>query len=152
MPDASTGATGFDGDTGRSTVESEASVQARADKEDYLKDATTDAAINAYKTLKDSYTKAAHGGSEARAQLWMTMDSRFRANPDTLAASPDEIIVRAYHQVVKRKNTFEDSMTGQDRSKYGKYTYRYSPATKEITIRSKYPPPGTLLYEGPVLY
>jgi hypothetical protein len=148
---ARTGATGFDEHTGRSTVESEASVQARADKEEYLRDANTQAAINTYIALKDSYTKAAHGGSEARAQQWMLMDNKFRANPDDAPGSADETTIRDYHQVLKRKRQFETAMTDQNRTKYGKYVYQYSEKTRQLTILSKYPPPGTLLYQGPLL-
>lgn len=147
---ARTGATGFDEETGRSTVESEASVQARADKEDYMRLLATQNAINDYVALKDSYTKAAHGGSELRAQAWLVMDGRFRANPDLVAGNPDEAKVRAYHQVLKKKKEYEDTMTDQDRTKYGKYVYTYS-SKDGLTIFSKYPKPGVVLYNGALL-
>ena len=147
---ARTGATGFDERTGGSTVESEASVLARADKDDFLRLAATQTDINDYIALKDSYTKAAHGGSEARALAWLAMDGRFRDNPDLVAANLDEAKVRAYHQVLRRKAAYEANMQGQDRSKYGKYVYTYS-AEDQLTIYSKYPKPGVPLYHGPLL-
>lgn len=148
---ARTGATGFDTQTGRSTVESEAAVQARADREDYLRDANTLGAIAAFTTLKDTYTKSAHGGSEARAKLWGPMEMKFRMNPDAVAVGADETIIRAYFQVVKIKNEYAAMMDGQDKTKYGKYVYKYSDKTHELTIMSKYPPPGTVLYQGALL-
>ncbi len=146
---ARTGATGFD-EGGRSTVESEASVQARADNEDYLRLAATQTAINEYIALKDSYTKALHGGSEDRARAWMVMDDRFKANPDLAATNADEAKIRAYRQVVKTKNEYQSSMAGQDKGKYGKYVFTYSP-NNGLAILSKYPNPGVLLYNGPLL-
>ena len=147
---ARTGATGFDEHTGRSTVESEASVQARADNEDFLRLVATQTAIDDYKNLKDSYTKAAHGGSEERARAWLQMDNNFRANPDLAASNPDEAGIKAYHQVLKTKNAYQDAMGGQDRTKYGKYIYAYTPKDG-LTIFSKYPKPGVVLYHGPLL-
>lgn len=147
---ARTGATGFDTDTGRSTVESEASVQARADKEDFLRLLATQTAIDDYKNLKDTYTKSAFGGSETRAQLWMQMDQKFRANPDAAAAGADETKVRDYHRVLRTKAGYEDAMQMQDRTKYGKYVYTYS-SGKGLTIFSKYPKPGVVLYQGPLI-
>ena len=144
---ARTGATGFDSETGRSTVESEASVQARADKDDFLRLVATQTAITDYTTLKDSYTKAAYGGSEARARAWLAMDGRFRANPETVANNPDEVKVRAYHQVLKTKTAYEAALASQDKTKYGKYVYTYSPS-EGLTIYSKYPKPGVALYHG----
>jgi len=123
---ARTGATGFDTQTGRSTVESEASVRASADKDEYLRDVNTLAAITDYTNLKDSYNKSAHGGSQVRAQLWIPLEMKFRNNPDAVAVGAEETTIRAYFQVVKRKNEFADAMMGQDRTKYGKYVYKYS--------------------------
>jgi len=147
---ARTGATGFDEHTGRSMVESESSVLARADREDFLRLAQTQTQIADYVALKDSYTKAASGGSEARSLLWMAMDGKFRANPNLVAAGTDEVKVRAYHQIVEAKNAFQAATTGQDKNKYGKYVYTYS-SKDGLTILSKYPKPGVVLYKGDLI-
>ncbi|HSU58565.1 MAG TPA: hypothetical protein VLI55_04570 [Bryobacteraceae bacterium] len=147
---ARTGATGFDTHTGRSMVETEASVLAHADQEEYLRLGESQAIIDNYKRLKDSYTKAASGGSEERAGRFLAMDTKFRQNPDAPTVSGPEVMIKSYAQLLRRKEGYQNIISANgDRSKYGKYGYTYENSL--LTIFAKYPEPGVVLHSGGLL-
>jgi hypothetical protein len=147
---ARTGAVQMDPATGRSMVETEESVNARADQEDFLRAREEEDVFNDYKDLKARMTTTAGGANEATAQRWMDLNARYKATADAAAVTDEERIIRTYCQAVKRKQEFQGIMEANpDKSKYGKIVYLY--ANNVLTIRCKYPQPGVNLYSGPLL-
>ena len=147
---ARTGAVQMDPVSGRSMVETEEAVNARADQEDFLRAREEDDVFSEYKDLKARMTTSAGGANEATAQRWMELNARYKATPDAAGVSDEERVIKTYCQAVKRKQEFQAIMEANpDKSKYGKIVYLY--ANNVLTIRCKYPKPGVNLYSGPLL-
>lgn len=161
---ARTGAVAFDANTGKSSVEQEASIDISLDKEEFLRAPKTQAAIDNWKAYKDAALaalKAAESagktGMHSDYKKWQAADQKFKSAPDKttgLFASRMEKSSKAYHQVIAQKNAMEQRKHQyQDLAKYGKIVYAKTPAG--ITIISKYGNqkdvgPGTVLYSGPL--
>jgi len=147
---ARTGAVQMDPSTGHSMVESEESVNARADQEDFLRAREEEAVFDNIKDLKTRMTTRAGGASEESAQRWMALEARYKATPDAAANTDEERIIKAYQQAVRRKKEYQAIMDGNpDKTKFGKIVYTYS--DNVLIIRCKYPEPGVNLYSGPLL-
>ena len=147
---ARTGAVQMDPSTGHSMVESEESVNARADQEDFLRAREEEAVFDNIKDLKARMTSRAGGASEESAQRWMALEARYKATPDAAANTDEERIIKAYQQAVRRKKEYQAIMDGNpDKTKFGKIVYTYS--DNVLIIRCKYPEPGVNLYSGPLL-
>jgi len=147
---ARTGAVQMDPSTGHSMVESEESVNARADQEDFLRAREEEAVFDNIKDLKARMTTKAGGASEESAQRWMALEARYKATPDAAANTDEERIIKTYQQAVRRKKEYQAIMDGNpDKTKFGKIVYTYS--DNVLIIRCKYPEPGVNLYSGPLL-
>jgi len=147
---ARTGAVQMDPSTGHSMVESEESVNARADQEDFLRAREEEAVFDNIKDLKTRMTTRAGGASEESAQRWMALEARYKATPDAAANTDEERIIKTYQQAVRRKKEYQAIMDGNpDKTKFGKIVYTYS--DNVLIIRCKYPEPGVNLYSGPLL-
>ncbi len=147
---ARTGAVQMDPSTGHSMVESEESVNAHADQEDFLRAREEEGVFDSIKDLKTRMTTRAGGASEESAQLWMALEARYKATPDAAANTDEERIIRTYHQALRRKKEYQAVMEANpDKTKFGKIVYSYSDDV--LIIRCKYPLPGVNLYSGPLL-
>ena len=147
---ARTGAVQMDPSTGHSMVESEESVNAHADQEDFLRAREEEAVFDNIKDLKARMTTKAGGASEESAQRWMALEARYKATPDAAANTDEERIIKTYQQAVRRKKEYQAIMDGNpDKTKFGKIVYTYS--DNVLIIRCKYPEPGVNLYSGPLL-
>jgi hypothetical protein len=159
---ARTGAVGFDAETGQSSVEQEAAIDIALDKEEFLRDPKTQAAIDKWKAYKDAAMAkgraadaAGKTGMHRDVKKWLDVDQKFKTNPDKSTgtfASGLEKAGKAYHQVIAQKNAFEQrKFQYQDLKKYGKLVYLKT--ASGIRIINKYGNqkdigPGTVLYSG----
>jgi hypothetical protein len=162
---ARTGAVQFDDKTGVSSVQQEAQIDIALDKEEYLRSAKVQKTIDEWKKFKDeqlaAYKVSLGAGKTSEPSLvkkFNAADKKFRDNPDAstgIFASGVVKAGKAYHQVIAKKNAFEQQKSQyKDLEKYGKIVY--SNTTTGVTIVSKYGNqkdigPGTVLYSGPLL-
>lgn len=148
---ARTGAVAFDDKTGSSSVEQEAAIDVRLEKEEYLRGAKITRVMDKWKQYK------AEINSDAKASAWLKVDNKFKADPEAWVNlfSGKQRAGKAYHQAVAHKNALElrKAQYG-DLGKYGKIVY--SKDQGGVRVVNKYGVgggigPATILYQGPFL-
>ena len=126
---ARTGAVAFDNATGVSTVEHETSIDARIDKENFLRQPHIRPATQANRQRE---LQAAQGGNASYDQF-QQLSRGFRANPGRVAVTGQERDIKAYQDIMRQKQAYVDIMEANtDRTKYGKLVYTYRAGTLEI--------------------
>lgn len=147
---ARTGAVAFDPMTGMSAVEQELSIDARIDKEDYLRGEDIVPTEQSYAQLKKGIK------DDNSYKAWVAMEEKFKDDPKAKAKTKDEIIVKNHWGIMRTKRQHQDIMDAHpDKQKYGKLLYAYDPQ-HGLTIINKYAnAPGMksnqVLYQGPLL-
>ncbi len=144
---ARTGAVAYDASTGVSQVEQEASIDARIDKEAFLRQSHIIPAMNAYKARRS----AAAAGGNASYDAFTKLQNTFESNPGKVASNAEETDIKAYTDIIRIKQEYQEFMDANtDRAKYGKLVYRYTGGG--MTIYSYYADDGKplLLYSGPM--
>ena len=145
---ARTGAVAFDADTGISTVEQEVSVDARIDKEAFLRQAHILPATNANRARMH---QAAQGGN-ASYDRFQQMSQGYRQHPGRAAVTDEQRDIKAYQDIMRQKQAYIDIMEANtDRTKYGKLVYSYRSGT--LKVINKYGNGGQpiALYDGLLL-
>lgn len=143
-----TGAVAFDANTGVSTVEQEVSVDARIDKEAFLRQAHILPATNANRARE---LQAAQAGN-ASYDRFQQMSRDYRAQPGRAAHTGQQQDIKAYQEIMRRKQAFVDIMeANNDRTKYGKLVYSYR--SGHLKVINKYGNGGQpiALYDGLLL-
>lgn len=142
---ARTGAVAYDNNTGVSTVEDELSIDARIDKENFLRQAHIVPAMTAWRGHRGL---AAQAGNAQYDQFTRTTE-RFTNNPTHVPRNAREVDIKAYADVMRMKKAYQDIMDANtDRTKYGKLVYTYQ--SGQLKIVNKYGNGGRplTLYNG----
>lgn len=147
---ARTGAVAFNSQTGQSMVEQEVSIDARVQKEEFLRGPDITPKVEAWQAERKK-----HGMITTDWDTWQALNKKFK-DSSTLPAQNDlERIIKDYQDIIRTKMIYQDVMeTNQDLAKYGKIVYIYD--SYGLTIVNKYGkppdiPPGYILYQGRVL-
>lgn len=146
---ARTGAVAYDSHSGISRVEDELSIDARIDKELFLRQPNIVPTVNAFKARRDAAAKAGNQAYDAFVQL----QEQFEKDPNKVPANPVETDLKHYTDMMRTKKQYQDVMDANtDRAKYGKIFYRLH--NGQLTIASKYADQGRplILYTGPMVY
>lgn len=142
---ARTGAVSFDSHTGVSKVEDELSIDARIDKEIFLRRPEIIPGTQAFKQARNL---AASNGTPALAEF-DRLKTSFEQDPHKLANTAEEIIIKNYTNILRTKQQYSDIMDAHpDSAKYGKLVYTYQNSI--LTISSSYANNGgrLTLYQG----
>jgi hypothetical protein len=141
---ARTGAVAYDAKTGASVVENEASIDARVDKEIFLRSPHIKPAMDAFKS-----ERTAHGKTREMIEAFTATQKSFEANPTRVPRTAKEIAIKDYVEIMRTKKQYSDIMdANQDIAKYGKLVYAFDGF--KISILSKYANNGRslTLYKG----
>jgi hypothetical protein len=144
---ARTGSVGFDSQTGRSLVQTEAAVQADIEFAEIQGAQRT-------RTVADRYTRLgeqlANAPNQQGGLSFPEMDELFRDDPMRPPQSTEQSIVKDYANIRTRLNALTE-IKGTDRTKYGKFVY--TSQGDRIQVYRKYDAQGqpvmTQLFDGP---
>lgn len=144
---ARTGAVAFDSKTGVSSVEDELSIDARVDKEAFLRQGHIVPTVTAFKSAR---ANAASQGGPALMQFDQ-LKTAFEKDPNKKATNPVETVLKNYADMMRTKQQYVDIMEANaDKTKYGKLVYTFIGG--QLSIISKYANNGgsLSLYNGPM--
>jgi hypothetical protein len=148
---ARTGAVAFSASSGRSQVEQEVAIDARVDKEEFLRDPAVLSQITAWQGEKKTRDRDPNLGP-----AWMAMNDRFKNDPFATAQDATEQTAKDYQAILRTKGGFQQIQDDKpDLEKYGKFVYTYEGSV--LTIMNKYGGPKAgvwpehVLYRGPLM-
>lgn len=162
---ARTGAVAFDGATGQSMVEDEVAIDARIDKEAFLRQGhivpTTQSWQQAQRQRaqnEQALNLPNNAPLNARPlHQFGQLNDAFKNNPGRAPTNDEERTVKDYQDMMRTKQGYIDTMQANpDRQKYGKIVYEY--VAGQISVTNKYGDPTnggvqpqTVLYQGPLI-
>jgi hypothetical protein len=126
---ARTGSVGFNSQTGRSVVQTEAAVQAEIEWEEFVKSDATQAVTDDHERLVQSMLTTPENRTAFRE-----MSNRVE-QPDYVPVTEQETTIRAFNNMKSTFNTLKNA-AGEEKSKYGVFVYTYEEG--QVKIYRKY--------------